>query len=50
MVGAILAVGVGKAIGAVVAAAVVAGALGYAFRGKERRALSSLGNEIKKKL
>ena len=54
MVGVILAVGLGHAIGAVVIAvviaAVAAGVLGYAFRGKERRALSSLGNDIKKKL
>jgi hypothetical protein len=50
MVGVILAVSLGHAIGAVVAAAVVAWALGYAFRGKERRALSSLGNDIEKKL
>jgi hypothetical protein len=50
MVGAILVVSLGHAIGAVVAAAVVAGVLGYAFRGKEQRALSSLGNDIKKKL
>jgi hypothetical protein len=50
MVGAILVVSLGHAIGAVVAAAVVAGVLGYAFRGTERRALSSLGADIKKKL
>jgi hypothetical protein len=50
MVGFILLVSLGHAIGAVVVAAVVAGVLGYAFRGKERQALSSLGSDIKKKL
>ena len=50
MVGTILLVSLGHAIAAVAAAAVVAGVLGYAFRGKERQALSSLGNDIKKKL
>jgi hypothetical protein len=49
-VGVILLVSLGHAIGAVVVAAVVAGVLGYAFRGKERQALSSLGSDIKKKL
>jgi hypothetical protein len=50
MVGTILLVSLGHAVAAVAAAAVVAGVLGYAFRGKERQALSSLGNDIKKKL
>lgn len=46
----IVAVSLGKAIAAVVAAAVVAGVLGYAFRGKEEKALSGLANDIKKKI
>lgn len=50
MFGTILLVSLGHAVAAVAAAAVVAGVLGYAFRGKERRTLSSLGNDIRKKL
>ncbi len=50
MYGSILAVNVGYAAVAVAVAAVIGGVLGYAFRGKEQKALANLGEDIKKKL
>lgn len=46
----ILAVSLGYAAAAVAVAAVIGGVLGYGFRGKEQKALSNLGSDIKKKL
>jgi hypothetical protein len=46
----IVTVSLGKAVAAVTGAAVAAGVLGYAFRGKEKQALSGLANDIKKKI
>ena len=50
MVGCILAVSFVPTIGWAAAAGIVGVVVGYAFRGKEQRVLTSLGNDIKKKL
>jgi hypothetical protein len=46
----ILVVALSKAAAAVAIALFVGIALGYAFRGKEHAAISSIGQDIKKKL
>lgn len=50
MFGSMFVVSAGYAALAVAVAVIVGGALGYAFRGRENRALSNLGNDIRKKL